>query len=259
MRILTLLYFQALILNDAETSEATPDQAGQTLDLFDMYEDAYDGPTRAERAAELIHKTQGRIFGATVLTRSGTLREFNAKTVTDSFENTDETNLVVVRENNAKGYRSIALEGVKQLRIDGETYDLDAEFGVLSVEEPASDGLSFYSKGDIMYAPKEKEQYNLDLIYEIVEVLNDGFVRVRALNDLGSVWKRGEIVGVFPARMFARREIQAGDTVYGTTNGVSYAVDAVNSDGSFNIHTTGDVTISYSSVAARYLTLNGLS
>lgn len=122
------------------------------LDLFDLdLDDFTDVPftvdenqapppvSRAERAAALIHQTQGRIFGAKVKTRSGAERTFNAKITADSFNEHDERNgLVTVFENNADanlfgrgGYRTIALEGVRSLRIDGVTYDLDAEYGAL--------------------------------------------------------------------------------------------------------------------------------
>jgi hypothetical protein len=68
-----------------------------------------------------IHNS-GSIFGATVETRSGETREFNAKTLPgDTFSERDEQHdLVTVWDNNANdgrgGYRSIALEGVREIR-----------------------------------------------------------------------------------------------------------------------------------------------
>lgn len=90
--------------------------------------------TREDRAAEIIHRTQGRIFGAVVRTRSGDLRTFNAKLTPDSFNAYDQQHgqVTVIEINALKAgrgkYRTIALEGVKSVTVDGLTYDLDHEF-----------------------------------------------------------------------------------------------------------------------------------
>ena len=109
----------------------------QVIPMAQVVIDSAPQPTRAERAAQLIHQSQGRIFGAVVATRAGHDRAFNGKVTADSFNEHDEENgLVTIYEMNALhsgrgAYRSIALEGVRSLRIDGVTYDLDAEYGPL--------------------------------------------------------------------------------------------------------------------------------
>lgn len=98
----------------------------------------YSPTNRTELAAQILRQSAGRIFGATVRKRDGTIREFNARTCADSFNEKNVRNGQVLvidvkkieqaddPQSLARAYRTIALEGVKSLRVDGKVYDFDA-------------------------------------------------------------------------------------------------------------------------------------
>lgn len=93
---------------------------------------------RVTTATELIRSTQGRVFGAKVTSRtSGEERTFNCKTCVDSFkaENLAKNNMVVIEVNATNAarranpdaplqFRTIALENVLSLRVNGADFDL---------------------------------------------------------------------------------------------------------------------------------------
>lgn len=76
-------------------------------------------------ALDVIRAFEGRIFGVDVVTRGkGDLRTMNAKVLAWDEAYSEESNAVTVIENNlSRGgstvYRSIALEGVKEIRCNG--------------------------------------------------------------------------------------------------------------------------------------------
>lgn len=91
---------------------------------------------RADYAASVIRNLGGRVFGATVRTRSGEMREFNAKVTGDSFSGEAfDKGLLIVYEINASrregspAYRTINLDGVAEIRSGGSTWNLNALYG----------------------------------------------------------------------------------------------------------------------------------
>ena len=64
---------------------------------------------------------RGVVFGATVRKRTnGEVREFNGRVEEVDMEN----DLAVINETNDGGYRSVAFEGVQQLRAFGNKFDI---------------------------------------------------------------------------------------------------------------------------------------
>lgn len=98
----------------------------------------YAPTNRTSLAEQILRQSAGRIFGATVRKRDGSIREFNARTYGDSFNEKNRRNGQVTvidvqkienaqdPEQLARAYRTVALEGVISLRVDGKVYEFDA-------------------------------------------------------------------------------------------------------------------------------------
>ncbi len=81
-------------------------------------------------AKKMIHDLHGKVFGATFIKKDGSIRNINCRTGVAKYLKGGEKrysydNLLCVYDMQSKGYRTINIDTLKQLRTGGNTYHVE--------------------------------------------------------------------------------------------------------------------------------------
>ena len=81
-------------------------------------------------AKKMIYNLQGKVFGATFVKKDGSIRNINCRTGVAKYlkggeKRYDYDNLLCVYDMQSRGYRTINIDTLMQLRTGGNTYHVE--------------------------------------------------------------------------------------------------------------------------------------